>query len=186
MWPENQKVPDPATVTGYSVRELPPALDSWWIDIHRKATPWFAVSNLESWLGEYRNLSLNQGVLVATEDATQQPVATAGSLSNSKAGMFPDGGQLGWVATVPEHRGRGLATWLCALATIRLKEDGFKKVFLCTGEDMPQAIRVYLRLGYIPCIYASDQRDRWAQICQEIGNPFEPDQWPTQEEYVSA
>jgi mycothiol synthase len=88
------------------------------------------------------------------------------------------------VATVPEHRGRGLATWVSALATRRLLEDGFRRVFLCTGDDMPDAIRVYLRLGYLPCLYASDQRDRWSCICESIGAPFAPDRWPTHEEYV--
>ncbi len=51
---------------------------------------------------------------------------------------------------------------------------------------MTPAIRVYLRLGYLPCMYASDQQSRWAQICERIEVPFEPDQWPTQEEYVSV
>lgn len=186
VWPSGREVPAPVPVAGCSVRALPRTLDSWWVDIHRKAIPSFGTSDLTRWLALYRDLSLTQGILVATEDATQKPVATAGSLADSKGGMFPDGGQLAWVATVPEHRGHGLANWLCALATNRLQEDGFGTIFLSTGDDMPAAIRVYLRLGYIPCLYASDQRNRWARICEVTGSPFQPDQWPTLEEYVSG
>lgn len=186
VWPQGRAIPEPEPVVGYSVRVLSRALDTWWIDIHRKAVPAFGVSDLKIWLEHYQRFALAQGVLVATEDATQEPVATAGSLADSKRGMFPDGGQLGWVATVPEHRGRGLANWLCALATSRLQRDGFKRMFLCTGDDMPTAIRVYIRLGYIPCLYAVDQRERWAQICQVTKTPFEPDRWPTLEEYVAT
>jgi mycothiol synthase len=180
--PANREIPEPAPVAGYSVRSLPRILDSWWTDIHRKAVPVFERSDLENWLERYRSLSLPEGILVATNDATQEPVATAGSIASSKDGRFPGGGQLAWVATVPEHRGRGLAYWLSALATIRLQRDGFGNIFLCTGDDLTAAIRVYLRLGYLPCLYASDQRTRWTRICEVIGYPFEPDLWPNPEQ----
>ena len=186
VWPASREIPAPTPPAGYSARTLPRALDSWWIDIHRRAVPAFRVQDLGLWLERYRSLSLTQGVLVATDDATQEPVATAGSITNTKQGMFPNGGQLAWIATVPEHRGRGLAGWLSALATNRLQREGFERIFLCTGDDLTAAIRVYLRLGYLPCLYASDQPSRWARICEAIGTPFEPGHWPTLEEYVSG
>lgn len=183
VWPSG-KSPDPLPVSGYSVRVLPRSLDDWWIDIHRKAVPVWKAPDLARWLDRYRMLALPDGILVATDVATGSPVATAGSIANSKEGVFSQGGQLAWVATVPEHRGRGLASWLSALATIRLQRDGHGTIFLCTGDDLTSAIRVYLRLGYLPCLYASDQRDRWARICEAIGHPFEPDGWPTPQEYA--
>lgn len=185
VWPPGRDVLVPEPVEGYSVQALPKARDAWWIDIHHQAIPQFKVSDLEGWLSTYRSLALENGILVATADETNEPVATAGSLANSKGEMFPEGGQLGWVATVPGHRGRGLATWLCAIATRRLREEGFRNVFLCTGDDMPAAVRVYLRVGYVPCLYASDQRDRWARICEATGSSFVPDEWPTPEEYLA-
>jgi ribosomal protein S18 acetylase RimI-like enzyme len=129
---------------------------------------------------------LPDGILVATDDATEQPIATAGSIANSKGEMIPGGGQLAWVATVPEHRGRGLASWLSALATARLQRDGFRRIFVCTGDDLTAAIGIYLRLGYLPCLYASDQREPWAGVCETVGHRFEPDRWPTLEEYVAG
>lgn len=183
--PRERRVATPNAVAGYSVQAMPRSLDSLWVDIHRKAVPRYARFDLINWLERYRRLSLSDGILLATENATQEPVATAGSLVNPKDDMFPDGGQLGWVATVPEHRGRGLANWLCGLATIRLQSDSFKRVFVSTGEDMPEAIRVYMRLGYVPCLFAVDQRERWERICDCIGSPFEPDGWPTLEEYAA-
>jgi mycothiol synthase len=186
VWPVGARISDPEPVPGYSVRALPLALDTWWVDIHRKAVPAWSPQDLVRWLERYRSLALPDGVLVATHDATGQPVATAGSIANSKDGMFPEGGQLAWVATVPEHRGRGLATWLSALSTERLRREGYRTIFLCTGDDLTAAIRVYLRLGYLPCLYAPDQRGRWARICEMIVHPFEPDCWPTAEEYVSG
>jgi GNAT superfamily N-acetyltransferase len=178
VWPPGRACPKPAPVPGYSVGALPPASDSWWIDIHRRATPWFAEPDLRNWLARYRDLALPEGILVATEDATGEPVATAGSLANSKGGMFPRGGQLGWVATVPDHRGSGLATRLSTAATRRLLDEGFERLFLCTGDDMPAAISVYLSIGYVPLLHARDQPERWARICDATGTPFRPDDWP--------
>lgn len=73
---------------------------------------------------------------------------------------------------------------MSTIATIRLVEEGFKNVFLCTGDDMLAAIKVYLSIGYTPCLYASDQKSRWSDICHKIGLSYTPDEWPTPEEYI--
>lgn len=185
VWPHGRPRPEARPVSGYSLRAMrddddrdgDAEADAWWIDIHRRAVPSFKEPALREWLARYRRLALPNGILIAIDEATGEPVATAGSIANSKDGMFPGGGQLAWVATVPTHRGRGLAQWLSALATARLIDDGFTTIFLCTGDDMLAAIRVYLRLGYVPHLYAADQPDRWRAICDAIGRPFTPEEW---------
>ena len=186
VWPTDREIADPPPVAGFSVRVLPRALDSWWVDIHRKAVTTWKPAELRPWLERYRSMALPNGILLASSDTTNKPVCTAGSIANSRDGMFPGGGQLAWVATIPDHRNRGLATWLSALATQRLIKEGHEKIFLCTGEDMTQAIRVYLTLGYLPCLYAPDQHDRWARICDTVEHPFKPKSWPTLKAYVSG
>jgi len=184
VWPYRQAVPEAPLPDGYSLRSLGPREDQEWIRIHRLAVPSFGEAQLEGWLARYRELSLSNGILAAIDDSTGQPVATAGSIANSKQGMFPDGGQLAWVATIPGHQGRGLARALSAQATARLVRDGFRRVFLCTGDDLVPAIGLYRRIGYLPCLYAADQPDRWSRICSQLQVPFEPLRWPTLEEYT--
>lgn len=184
--PEGQPLSNPEPPTGYSVRVFTREHDSWWIEIHRRAVPSFKVADLEKWLERYWSLALDEGILVAIHEQTEEAVATAGSIANSKDGMFPGGGQLAWVATVPEHRRQGLGAWLSNLATSRLQKEGFRRIFLCTGDDLIEAIRVYLQIGYIPCFYASDQRERWNQICKKAGLKFDPDSWPSLKDYVQA
>ena len=186
VWPRGKSLAPAPPPDGYEVHTLPESLDAWWIEIHRLAVPTFRRSDLEGWLISYRELALPDGVLVAVHTESGTPVATAGSIANSKQGMFPDGGQLAYVATVPDHRGRGLGRWLSTLATQRLLDDGYRTHFLCTGDDLTAAISVYLRMGYVPCMYAADQRERWARICAEIDQPFEPDRWPTVEAHLAS
>ena len=149
------------------------------------ATPWFSKDDLRGWLVDYRRLALANGILVA-RDRNGDIVATAGSIANEKGGMFPRGGQLAWVATAPHHRRRGLSRMLCTMATARLVEEQFPRIFVVTGDDMPEAIKCYRSLGYVPCLYADDQVERWKAICDATGDPFEPDAWPTVEAYVGG
>jgi ribosomal protein S18 acetylase RimI-like enzyme len=186
VWPRGQTCDAATPPPGYQLRTLTAALDEWWIDIHRLAVPAFARSDLETWLAHYRKLMLEDGVLVAVHTESGAPVATAGSLANDKQGMFPGAGQIGYVATVPEHRGRGLGRWLSTIATHRLLDDGYRTIFLCTGDDLTAAISVYRKMGYVPCMYADDQHERWQRICEAIGLPFEPECWPTVQEYLDS
>ena len=185
VWPKGRPQVVAKPVGGYRVDVLPAERDSWWIEIHRKAVPSWSEEKLREWLARYRRLSLADGVLVAIDEETGAPVATAGSIDDSKDGMFPGGGQIAWVATAPAHRGRGLATWLSGLATNRVLSEGFGRVFLSTGDDLTAAIRVYLNLGYVPCLYAADQEVRWAKICEAVEHPFEPSTWPTRDDYLA-
>ncbi len=186
VWPLYEKRPEIVPIEGYTVNYLSKNNDSWWIDIHKQAVPSFSKSKLENWLSHYRSLSLTKGILVATHNEKQTPVATAGSLANSKQGMFPDGGQLGWVATIPDHRGQGLAQWLSALATKRLIDEDFKNIFLCTGIDMLPAIRVYLNLGYVPCLCDDNQKDRWEFISKELNDRSVIEKWIGLKEYLKG
>ncbi len=170
---------------GYSLRPLQATEDETWIKVYAAAVPTFTRADFVEWLNRYRSLALTDGILLVTDDSSGQPVATAGSIAHSKGDMFPRGGQLAWVATVPGHRKKGLGRWISAVATARLQRDGFRNIFLTTGDDLTPAISVYLALGYIPCLYADDQRQRWEDICRIINHPFRPERWPTPSEYVA-
>ena len=52
----------------------------------------------------------------------------------------------GEVATLPDYRGRGIATRLCGQAVEEFVEQGGEAVFLGTGN--PEAARIYHRLGW--------------------------------------
>lgn len=184
VWPKERRVPRLRVPPGYCMCTAAPADDDAWVQVQCLAIPWSTEALAREWLAGYKDGLLDGGMLIAWEQTSCRPVATAGSLADSKREMFPSGGQLGYVATVPDHRRRGLGTWLCALATQRLLDEGLANVFLSTGEEMAAAIRTYIRLGYLPCLYAPDQHRRWEAICRRADLPFEPHAWPSRNEYV--
>ena len=178
VWPDARPSPELKPVPGYRVQVLPKDADDWWLDIQCGAVPHYTPASLQPYLTRYRGLALPDGILVAIDASSGRPVATAGTLQSPRRDHFQNGGEIGWVATVPDHRGRGLGAWLCTRALSQLIGTvTVETIFLSTGADMPAAIRLYTRLGFLPYIYTHDLLDQWNKICSEIGLPFEPDQW---------
>ena len=108
------------------------------------------------------------GFFVAEHLSSGQIVASA-LAQHVPTGLHPYGGQLGWVATDPDHRGRKLGTIVTAAATRRLIEAGYRRIYLLTDDFRLPAIRIYLALGYAPLYHAPGMQDRWQTVLQQFG-----------------
>ncbi len=88
---------------------------------------------------------------------------------------LPELGGFGEVATLPEARGRGLATDLCRRSVEDFAESGGKALFL--GTVNPDAARIYHRLGWrklassIVWALITDDRPPEAYLVDYFGNP---------------
>jgi len=175
VWPE-QRFATPPTVDvppGYTLRTYRPgdepgfyhvmALAGWpgWDD--EKLRPWIARIPPESWF-------------MILHDATQTIVATAMGL-HDHSNDHPFGGELGWVAADPAHRGQGLGRAVCAAVTARLIAAGYRNIHLYTEHWRLAAIKLYLKLGYAPFLYTPEMPKRWREICEQLGWPYIPEQW---------
>ncbi len=106
---------------------------------------------------------LPDGFFVIEHSPSGRLAATAMSLQQPSA-HHPFGGELGWVAGDPEHKGKGLGCAVCAAATRRLLEGGYRDVYLRTDDFRLAAIKVYLKLGYVPFLCAPDMEGRWRDV----------------------
>jgi mycothiol synthase len=126
--------------------------DSWSMDtlqkVLRKALPG----------GLYFAVQKSTGVLAATAVATHSPLP-----------RFPFGGELGWVAADPDHRGRGLGRAVCAAVTLRLLESRYRNIYLLTDDFRLPAIRIYLELGWIPSFSGEEMESRWRCLSERLG-----------------
>lgn len=81
-----------------------------------------------------------------------------------------------WVAVHPDHRGRQLGRALVTEAMRWAAEEQFRHIFLMTDDHRIDAIRLYLRLGFRPCLGSWDrtQHYRWLRmgISDDAANPF--------------
>lgn len=113
---------------------------------------------------------------VAVDSRTNALVATAMGLHDD-TDHHPSGGELGWVAVDPAHRRKGLGTAVCASVTARPGRAGYRDVHLYTEDFRLDALKLYLKLGYKPYLYAPDMLDRWRHVCEAVGWTFTPAGW---------
>ncbi len=87
------------------------------------------------------------------------------------------GGELGWLACDPAHRGKGLGQAVSAAVTVRLIRAGFRHIHLYTEHWRLPALKTYLKLGYVPFLYNSEMWEQWRTICEQLKWPFTPEAW---------
>ncbi len=123
------------------------------------------------------------------EDSATEVVATSGALHNTREGMFPFGGDIGYVTVAPGHRRRGIGRAVTAAAVSRLLAAGYRSIRIGVGPDPSSegsraddnlpALRTYLALGFQPLLYSGARESRWQAIFEAMGRPpFTPSSWP--------
>jgi len=100
---------------------------------------------------------LGTGKIVATTMATHRPTA-----------LHPCGGELGWVAADPAHKGRGLGLATCAAVTALFIRRGYRRIYLQTDDWRLPAIKTYLNLGWEPFPYCEGMKERWDMVLKQL------------------
>ncbi len=88
--------------------------------------------------------------------------------SNNPTKYFPNGGELGWVAVNPSHCGKGLGRIVCAAVTKTFLELDYREIYLLTDDFRLPAIKIYLKLGYVPFYYLPDMKQRWSKVLKKL------------------
>jgi mycothiol synthase len=185
VWPVNRlpAVPVPAVPSGYVVRQCyEPDLSGV-----------RAVIDADGPIGDrawdsFQDRIVPGGAFLIAEAASGRPVATASASHNPRATRhyFPFGGEVGYVAVDPGHRGKGLGPAVVALAVARLIEAGYRHIFVgVQGWRLP-AVKCYLRLGFVPLLHADGLLPRWRRICEQIAWPVLEAEWPQNLSAVAA
>ncbi len=185
VWPQHLLGSPPAVALppGYSLRAYQPGDEPGFLRLMELAefTEWEEEKMLTEWLARI----LPQGWFMAVHDASGEIVATAMACYDHTE-LHPFGGALGWVAGDPAHAGKGLGMAVSAAVTARLIGAGYLDIHLDTEDERLAAIKVYLKLGYVPFLYGGDKglsetwlwplytpamRGRWQAIYSKLDWP---------------
>ncbi|HLK63428.1 MAG TPA: GNAT family N-acetyltransferase [Bryobacteraceae bacterium] len=129
----------------------------------------------------YCDSLLPDGLFAVLDCDSSQWVACIGAAHNPAATRFyfPGGGELGYLVVSPAHRRRGLGSALVAAAVRRLRQGGYRHIFLgVQGWRLP-AVRLYLRAGFKPLIHAPGLAERWRSVFAALGRQPSESEWPT-------
>lgn len=176
LWPEERLDAPPAVrvPAGYSLRTFSRGeMDAYLALAHAAGFDRFD----EESVSEYMTRNLPGGFFVVEHDASGELAASA-MAQHVPDELHPEGGVLGWVTGLPSHSGKGLGLTVCAAVTARLLSAGYSRIYLKTDEFRLAALKTYLKLGYVPFLFAPDMKERWRDVCEKLSWPFAPEGWP--------
>jgi predicted dehydrogenase/GNAT superfamily N-acetyltransferase len=166
VWPPDRQAPTASVPDGYELGQLRYEEREAYVDLMHRAG--FADWNIERF-GWVDSAVLPDGHFVV-RSARGQIVSTALAAHRPSAD-HPHGGELGWVATHPDHTGRGLGRVVCSAVIDRFRSAGYRRVYLLTNDFRHPAVALYLKLGFEPYIKDEAAPDLWAGTLRAIGWP---------------
>jgi mycothiol synthase len=175
IWPEHLLDAPPVVhlPIGYSLRTYQPGDESRFLEImHLAGWTDFEEQKLRLW--HYRTLP--DGWFMAVHEQSHQIVATA-MATHDHTWQVPFCGEVGWIATDPAHTSKGLGTAVVAAVTLRFLEMGYRTIHLYTEIFRLPAIKIYLRLGYVPLLDPPEILEHWKRICAQLSWPITPNDW---------
>jgi mycothiol synthase len=175
VWPERRLSAPPAVrlPPGYALRTYRPGDETRFYQVMELAGwPGWDDEKLRPWLSRI----LPEGWFMAIHQESGEIVATAMALHNYTE-RHPFWGELGWLAGDPAHAGKGLGMAVSAAVTARLIDAGYRHIHLYTEDWRLPALKIYLKLGYVPSLYTPEMPERWREICAQLRWPFTPEEW---------
>ena len=169
IWPEHllDSPPEPGVPDGYILRQYTDADEQAYLELTHEA-------GFTDWGRERLHMMLPKiipgGLFVIEHQATGKLVATAFCKHNPSE-EDPSGGELGWVAGDPDHKGKGLGLAVCAAVTARFLQAGYRRIYIRTQDWRLPALKTYLKLGYVPVVKDEDMAERWRKVLAALNWP---------------
>jgi len=173
VWPESKlnERPTLSLSSGFRLRQYRP-------DDNMAHNKLLDVAGLSSFSPEYwEKHILPNGFFIIEEINSGKIVATC-MASHHPTPRHPRAGNFGWLAADPQYKGKNLGYSVAAAVTSRLLAGGYSRIFLETHDFRLPAIKIYLKMGWVPLLYNKEMEDRWKKICDKLNFPFEPEKWP--------
>ena len=152
---------------GYRLRTYRDGDGSAWAELLNDSSDLggWTVARIEQ---ELLSALLPDGQFFATMD--EALIAGAGLYDGEKRGRSC--WEIGWVVTDPRHRGLGLARHVTAAAVETALTQPPRPIFLMTDDFRVAAVKLYLKMGFVPDFDHGSYRDRWARLGGELGPEY--------------
>lgn len=169
--PDLSSLPPISVCPGYTLRSFRAGdEDGWCACFAQWAQPGedyrenWTHEKLRGWLGatEGSRIGNPENLLFAVCDADQSICSTACAWTTDT--HAEDMGELGWVAGVDHHRGKGLGHLVTIGVLHRIRELGKARARLNTDDWRVPAIKAYLKMGFKPDYTHESHAERWQAL----------------------
>jgi len=151
---------------GYAIRHSRPGDEHAWCAVISAAFPEEPPATLQKWQNQivaHRGYRPEHVFFIT--DPAGRPCATASAMRGDR----DEEGYIHWVAVDPAHAGRKLGL-LASLQTLHcFAARGCTTATLVTNTFRLPAVRIYLRLGFVPRLTKPEHAARWQVIAGELG-----------------
>ena len=169
------ELPEVTLPAGYAMRTYRPDDEQEFVELMHSA-------GFEFWTADTLKgallTTLPEGVFLIVHEQTGALAATTMATHNP-TDSHPSGGELGWVAAHPDHQGKALGMAACVATMRRYVSAGYTRIYLKTDDWRLPALKIYLKLGFLPFLFLPDMEGRWRDVCEKLSWPFTPEQWPS-------
>jgi mycothiol synthase len=86
-------------------------------------------------------------------------------------------GEVGWTAVHPDHQNQGLGSALVSAVVRRFIRSGYSVIHLYTERWRLAALKMYLRLGFVPYLAPPKSNEHWHEICDQLGWSYAIEEW---------
>ncbi|MFD1674582.1 GNAT family N-acetyltransferase [Alicyclobacillus fodiniaquatilis] len=136
-------------------------------------------ANDEPSINDFLDHVIPEGLFFVIYEPTGEFIGTASAVHHPESPHwhFPFGGEIGYVIVQRHHRGKGIGYAVSVSATNRLIEAGYKNIRVGTNDHRLEALKIYLKIGFVPFLYTEDSEERWKAICDHLNWLYTPDEW---------
>lgn len=177
IWPQGCRITPSPLPEGYTLRTYQPGdepgfyalMDSvgWTGWDEHKLNPWLYRILPQGWF-----FAVYEDKIVGTCMATHDPTWEV-----------PFCGEVGWTAVHPDHQGVGIGTAVVGVVVERFLQAGYSVIHLYTEVWRLAALKVYLRMGFVPYLQPPETIEQWGEICAQLDWHFTPEMWPSQPDF---
>jgi mycothiol synthase len=175
IWPEGKPAPDlhHSPPPGVRLRAYRPGDEPGFFALMEAAGwPDWDDEKLGPWL--YRILP--EGWFMLVDQHSGEIIGTS-MATHDHTWPQPFCGEVGWTAVHPRRQGERLGAIVVATVVERFQQASYTCIHLYTEVWRLAALKMYLKLGFIPFLDPPDSSVQWGEICNQIGWPFDPNKW---------
>jgi mycothiol synthase len=109
------------------------------------------------------------GVTATYVAVSKRDGVVATSSARDVPARFPTWGYVHWVAADPAHQGKGLGRAVLVRCLHHFRAQGHTGAALETDDDLLQALRLYLAVGFVPGGDHPSYAERWRRVMANLG-----------------
>lgn len=152
---------------GYSMRSYRPGDEDAWAELLQ------INGQLGTWNRDRVEAQLEGNLVVEAQNFVVyngQLVATSGLYARLRQGTAH--WEIGWIAVHPDHQGKGLGREVVGATVRAARSLHDHPVFLLTDHFRIAALKLYLKLGFVPDYKHPSYRGRWQAIFSQLGEDY--------------